>query len=125
MKKAFEIALGIITSIGGFLEIGSLTTSAQAGAQFGYQLVWAIALGGLCIIFLIEQSGRFAAVSKHTIPSAIRERFGVRYFTLLMVTLVLVVLLVLGAEIGGVCIALELLTGVSYQWWVPAGAFVL
>jgi Mn2+/Fe2+ NRAMP family transporter len=125
MKKAFEIALGIVTSIGGFLEIGSLTTSAQAGAEFGYQLIWAVVLGGLCIIFLIEQSGRFAAISRRTIPSAIRERFGVRYHTLLTVTLVLVVLLVLGAEIGGVCIALELVTGVSYQWWAVPVAFVL
>jgi len=32
MKKVFEIALGIVTSIGGFLEIGSITTAAQGGA---------------------------------------------------------------------------------------------
>jgi Mn2+/Fe2+ NRAMP family transporter len=125
MKKAFEIALGIVTSIGGFLEIGSLTTSAQAGAQFGFQLIWAIVLGGLCLIFLIEQSGRFAAISRRTIPSAIRERFGFRVFIILLVALVLVVLLVLGAEIGGVCIALELVTGISYQWWALPVAFVI
>ena len=39
MKKIFEIALGIVTSIGGFLEIGSMATAAQAGAEFGYRLV--------------------------------------------------------------------------------------
>lgn len=125
MKKIFELALGIITSIGGFLEIGSLITSVQAGAQFGYQLIWAIALGGLCLIFLIEQSGRFAAISKHTIPSAIRERFGFRFFLIPLVTLVLVVLLVLGAEIGGVCIALELVTGISLRWWALPVSFVI
>ena len=125
MKKVFEIALGIVTSIGGFLEIGSLITSAQAGAQFGYRLAWAIGLGGLCLIFLIEQSGRFAAISKHTIPSAIRERFGLRFFMIPLVALVLVVLIVLGAEIGGVCIALELLTGISLQWWALPVGFVI
>jgi Mn2+/Fe2+ NRAMP family transporter len=125
MKKVFEIALGIVTSIGGFLEIGSLVTSAQAGAQFGYQLIWAIMLGGLCLIFLIEQSGRFAAISQHTIPSAIRERFGLRFFIIPLVALVLVVLLVLGAEIGGVCIALELVTGVSLQWWALPVGFII
>ena len=61
MKKILEIALGIVTSVGGFLEIGSITTAAQAGADFSFQLTWAIALGGLCIIFLVEQAGRFAA----------------------------------------------------------------
>jgi hypothetical protein len=35
MKKLGEIALGVVTSVGGFLEIGSLTTAAQAGAAFG------------------------------------------------------------------------------------------
>jgi Mn2+/Fe2+ NRAMP family transporter len=47
MKKILEISLGIVTSVGGFLEIGSITTAAQAGSQFGYKLLWAVALGGL------------------------------------------------------------------------------
>ena len=50
MKKIVEIALGIVTSVGGFLEIGSIATAAQAGADFSFQLIWAIVLGGLCII---------------------------------------------------------------------------
>ena len=36
MKKIFDVALGIVTGIGGFLEVGSITTAAQAGASFGY-----------------------------------------------------------------------------------------
>lgn len=125
MKKFFEIALGIVTSIGGFLEIGSLVTATQAGAEFGYQLIWAIALGGLCIIFLVEMSGRFSAISRHTIPGAIRERFGFNFFILPLLSLVLVTLLVLGAELGGVCIALELATGIGFQWWAVPVSFVL
>src|SRR4051812_27607565 len=57
MKKALEITLGIVTSIGGFLEMGSIATAIQAGALFGYQLLWAVLLGGLCLIFLVEQAG--------------------------------------------------------------------
>jgi Mn2+/Fe2+ NRAMP family transporter len=125
MKKVFEIALGIVTSIGGFLEIGSITTAAQGGALFGYQLIWAILLGGLCIIFLVEQSGRLAACSRHTIPDAIRERFGFRYYLVLLLVLALVVLLVLGAELGGVCVALEFVTGIGYQWWAVPVAFLM
>jgi Mn2+/Fe2+ NRAMP family transporter len=125
MKKIFEIALGIVTSVGGFLEIGSIATAAQAGAHFSLQLIWAILLGGLCIIFLVEQAGRFAAVSGRTIPDAIRERFGFNYFALLYVILGLVTLMVLSAEIGGVCIALELSTGIGFQWWALPVAFVI
>jgi Mn2+/Fe2+ NRAMP family transporter len=125
MKKLMEIALGIVTSVGGFLEIGSITTAAQAGAEFSFQLIWAIVLGGVCIIFLVEQSGRFTAVSGRTIPDAIRERFGANYFLFLYIILGIVSLLVLGAEIGGVCIALELATGIGFQYWVIPAAFVI
>ena len=76
MKKALELALGIVTSIGGFLEVGSIATPAQAGALFGFQLAWAVALGTLCLIFLVEMSGRLAAVSRHTIADAVRERWA-------------------------------------------------
>ncbi len=125
MKKIVEIALGIVTSVGGFLEIGSIATAAQAGADFSFQLIWAILLGGLCIIFLVEQAGRFSAVSGRTIPDAIRERFGFNYFAFLYIVLALVSLLVLAAEIGGVCIALELATGIHFQWWTVPAAFLI
>jgi Mn2+/Fe2+ NRAMP family transporter len=125
MKKLLEIALGIVTSVGGFLEIGSIATAAQGGAEFKFQLIWAIVLGGICISFLVEQSGRFAAVSGRTIPDAIRERFGSNYFIFLYLVLGLVSLLVLAAEIGGMCVALELATGISFQWWALPAAFLV
>src|SRR5678815_2025085 len=125
MKKFVEIALGIVTSVGGFLEIGSIATAAQAGADFSLQLIWAIILGGICITFLVEQAGRFTAVSGRTIPDAIRERFGFNYFAFLYIVLALVSLLVLAAEIGGVCIALELATGFRFQWWAIPVALVV
>ena len=119
MSKLLEIALGLVTGIGGFLETGSLATSAQAGASFGLQLVWAIALGAICIAFLVEMAGRLAAVSKHTLPDAMRERFGIRFFTVPLVVVVLVSFLVLASEIGGVALALQLATGIGFRWWAP------
>lgn len=121
MKRILEISLGVITGIAGFLDIGSMATAAQAGALFGYRLVWAFALGVLCVTFLAEQSGRLAAVSGRTITDAIRERFGSDYFLLLLTILGAVMVLVLAAELGGMCIAVEFLTGVDFRWWaVPA-----
>src|ERR1044072_8117409 len=125
MKKILEIALGIVTSVGGVLEIGSIATAAQAGSDFSFQLIWAIVLGGICIIFLVEQAGRFSAVSGRTIPDAIRERFGFNYFAFLYLVLALVSLIVLAAEIGGVCIALELGTGYSFPLWAIPVALVV
>ena len=117
MKNVLKIALGILTSIGGFLDVGAIATSAQAGARFGMRLLWAIAFGTLCIVFLVEMAGRLAAVSKHTLADALRERFGFRFFVVLLSTELFVDILVIGAEIGGVCLALQFVTGVAFRWW--------
>lgn len=124
MKKLLEVALGLVTGIGGFLEIGSIATSAQAGAQFRFQLLWAIALGTLGLIFLVEMSGRLAAISRHTLADAMRDRFGFNYFIIPLLVLVPVGFLTLAAEIGGVALSLQMATGVAFQWWALPVAFV-
>jgi Mn2+/Fe2+ NRAMP family transporter len=124
VKRWLGIALGVVTSFGGFLEIGSIATATQAGADYKYQLLWAVVLGTVCIALLVEMSGRFAAVSKHTIADAMRERFGIHFFMVTLVLIFLVSLLVLAAEIGGVAVALEYATGISYLVWaLPVGLF--
>lgn len=125
MSKLLEIALGIVTSIGGFLDVGAIATAAEAGSTFGFQLIWAIVLGTICVIFLVEMSGRLAAVSKHTLSDAVRERFGFNFYIVPLAAEVIVDFLVLGAEIGGVCIALQLVTGISFQWWALPVAFAI
>jgi Mn2+/Fe2+ NRAMP family transporter len=123
VKKILQLALGIITGIGGFLEIGSVTTSAQAGAAFGYQLIWPLLLGMVCLAFLLEMSGRFAAVSSHTIIEGLRDRFGFGFFSIVLGAIAVIVFLVLVAEIGGVALAIELGTGVGISWWaIPVAA---
>jgi NRAMP (natural resistance-associated macrophage protein)-like metal ion transporter len=125
MKKALQLALGLLTAIGGFFDIGNLVTAAQAGAKFRFQLLWALLLGTIIVIFLVEMSGRFAAVCKKTIPEAVREHFGVRFWLIPFLVLVLLHFLTLAAEIGGIAFGLQLLTGVSFQLWaLPVGVLV-
>ena len=122
MKDLWKLALGVITSIAGFIEVGSVSTSAQAGADYRFRLLWAVALATLCLILLTEMSGRLAAVSKHPLAAAVRERFGIRYQAIPLVAEIVLDTLVLAAEIGGTCVALQLLTGVSYRWFaIPVG----
>ncbi|OUC13953.1 MAG: hypothetical protein B0A82_14280 [Alkalinema sp. CACIAM 70d] len=125
MSKILEIFLGIVTSIGGFLDVGAIATSAEAGSSFGFHLLWAIVLGTICVIFLVEMSGRLAAVSQHTLADAVRERFGFNFYVFPLIAEVIVDFLVLGAEIGGVCIALQLLTGIDLRWWALPVAFAI
>jgi Mn2+/Fe2+ NRAMP family transporter len=117
MKKFSQIALGIVTGIGGFLEVGSVATAAEAGASFRFALIWAIALGTICLIFLVEMTGRLAAVSKHAVADAVRERFGFSFVVMPRLAEIIVNLLVIASEIGGVCLALKFVTGIEVRIW--------
>ncbi|WP_246689019.1 MULTISPECIES: divalent metal cation transporter [unclassified Mesorhizobium] len=86
------------------LDVGSMAAAAQAGALFGFQLIWAVVLGTICMIFLVEMAGRFAAIIHHTIADGIRERFGFNAFIWPLIATLLVNFLVLSAEIGGVAL---------------------
>jgi Mn2+/Fe2+ NRAMP family transporter len=124
MKKAHEITLGVVTSIGGFIDAGSFVTSVQAGARFGYRLIWAILLGTVCAIFLIEMSGRLAAVTRHPLRELIHKRFGFRFSAVLLAAGLVLNLLVVASEIGGMSIALQLATGRSFrEWALPVTVF--
>jgi manganese transport protein len=45
VKSILRIALGIIAALGGFLDIGDIIFTTQAGALYRYNLLWAVALG--------------------------------------------------------------------------------
>lgn len=125
MSGLVKIALGVVTGIGGFLDAGTIATSAQAGARFQFRLLWVIALGTLCLVFITEMLGRLAAVSKHTLADAIRERFGIKYHALPLVSELFLDVTVLAAELGGVAMAVKLLTSIGFEWWaLPCGLAV-
>jgi Mn2+/Fe2+ NRAMP family transporter len=125
MSVVVDLLLGIVTSIGGFVEAGSISTAAQAGAQFGFQLLWAIAAATAMLAMLIEMSGRLAVVSRQSIAAAVRERFGVKFQSVPVAAELIIDVLLLAAEIGGAATALTLLTGYQWEWFViPVGAAV-
>jgi Mn2+/Fe2+ NRAMP family transporter len=125
MKKATQLALGILTSVGGFFDVGNIATSAQAGASFRFQLIWSLLLATLLVIFLVEMSGRFAAVSNKALPDAIREHLGFGVWLVPFIVLSLTHFLILGAEIGGICFALQLVSGVHFSFWAMPVAILV
>jgi Mn2+/Fe2+ NRAMP family transporter len=118
VKQLGNVALGILTSVGGFLEVGSMGTALQAGAAYRFQLLWAIAAGTICVAFLVEMTGRLAAVTHHTLVDAMRKHFGFTFQVWPLTAQVVVDLFVLASEVGGASLALELATGVSIRVWV-------
>jgi manganese transport protein len=119
MKKIFAVALGVLTAIGGFVDIGDLVTNALVGSRFGMSLAWVVVVGVLGICVFAEMSGRVAAVSGRPTFDLIRERLGPRVGLANLVASMGVTFLTFIAEIGGVALALELATSVNEFLWVP------
>ena len=125
MKRLLSVALGILTAIGGFVDIGDLVANSQAGARFGTRLAWVVVVGVVGICVFAEMAGRVTAVSRRAVFDLIRERLGPRAGLVTLTGSYLITLLTLGAEIGGVALAIHLATSVHYLLWVPITAFVL
>lgn len=119
MKRYFAVLLGVLTAIGGFVDIGDLVTNAQVGARFGWSLVWVVLVGVIGICVFAEMSGRIAAVSHRATFDLVRERLGPRVGFLNLLGSMLVTLLTFIAEIGGVALALQLVTSVHHVLLVP------
>jgi Mn2+/Fe2+ NRAMP family transporter len=116
--KIFQVALGILAAIGGFVDIGDLVFNVSAGATFGYQLLWVVVIGVVGIIVYSEMCGRVAAVSGKAVFDAVRERLGFRTSLAALISAQVVNLMTLTAEIGGVAICLQLLSGLPYRWLI-------
>src|SRR5436190_9501971 len=118
MKKALEIFLGILTAMGGFVEIGELVFTVDAGAKFGYSLLWVVALGTIGIITYGEMSGRIAAVTEQPVFFLIRQRAGYAAGLATLVAALGVSVLTCSAEIGGVALLLKILIGGNYFLYI-------
>jgi Mn2+/Fe2+ NRAMP family transporter len=125
VKKVFGVALGVLTAIGGFVDIGDLVTNAQVGARLGMSLAWVVMVGVLGICVFAEMSGRVAAVSGRATFDLVRERLGPRMGLVNLLGSMAVTMLTFIAEIGGVALALELVSSVNEVLLVPFIAFLV
>jgi Mn2+/Fe2+ NRAMP family transporter len=119
VKKVLGLALGVLTAIGGFVDIGDLVTNALVGARFGLSLAGVVVVGVLGICVFSEMSGRVAAVSGRATFDLVRERLGPRAGMLNLLASMAVTFLTLTAEVGGIALALELATSVNSYLWIP------
>jgi Mn2+/Fe2+ NRAMP family transporter len=125
MKNIFAVALGILTAIGGFLDIGDLVTNAVVGSRFGLSLAWVVPVGVVGICLFAQMSGRVAAVSGRATFEIIRERLGPRTAGANLIASFLINLMTVTAEIGGVALALQMATDVGPMLWIPVAAFAV
>src|SRR3954451_13369195 len=107
MKKLLGVTLGIMTALGGFVDLGQIVFTTQAGALFGYQLMWAIALGTAAIIIYMEMCGRVAVVAKEPVFAVVHTRLGKKLGLVALIASNLLNLITCAAEIGSHSILLQ------------------
>src|SRR3954447_4531676 len=69
---------------------GGILTYSQAGAQYGYALLWTILPITVALIVVQEMCGRMGVVTGKGLSDLIREEFGLRLTVVLMLLLVVV-----------------------------------
>jgi Mn2+/Fe2+ NRAMP family transporter len=124
VKNVFGLALGVLTAIGGFLDIGDLVTNSVVGARFGLSLAWVVVVGVVGICLYAQMAGRVAVISGRATFEIVRERLG-RLAVLNLVASFLINLLTMTAEIGGVAISMQLITGAERWIWAPLAALAV
>jgi manganese transport protein len=118
MQNILELFLGILSAMGGFVDIGELVFALNAGAKFGYSLLWIILLGTLGIIVYGEMAGRIAAVTGLSIFDIVRDRVGLAAGLVTLIAANVVSVMTCAAEIGGVAIILKLFLDWPYRLFI-------
>jgi Mn2+/Fe2+ NRAMP family transporter len=125
VKKVLQVTLGILTAIGGFVDIGDIVANAESGARFRWGLAWVVLVGVIGICLFAEMAGRVAAVTARPVFDLVRDRLGPRVGLANLVASLFVTFLTLVAELAGVALALELATSVNYLLWIPLVALLV
>ena len=105
-------------------DAGGIFTYSQAGAQFGYTLLWTMIPITIALIVVQEMCARLGAVTGKGLSDLIREEFGFRLTFIVMVTLVVTNFGNVVAEFAGIAESLGLF-GWSKYFVVPVCAFLV
>jgi NRAMP (natural resistance-associated macrophage protein)-like metal ion transporter len=89
-------------------DAGGITTYSLAGAQFGYGLVWSLLATMVALGIMQEVGARLGLATGQGLGGLIRERFGVRWTALAVVTMLVSNLGTTIAEFAGIAAALAL-----------------
>ncbi len=114
---------GIISASSGN-EASGIATYATAGAEYGYTLLWSFVPMTVFFIVAQEMCVRMGVVTGKGLADLIREQFGVRWTSLVMLALLIANTGIIVAEFVGIAQASELF-GISRYFSVPITALVV
>src|SRR5438876_2428536 len=105
-------------------DANGIMTYSQAGAQFGYQLLWTMIPVTLALIVVQEISARMGAVTGKGLSDLIREEFGFRITFFMMIAILFINFGNILGEFAGIAGSLELF-GLSRYITVPVCAVIV
>ncbi len=103
---------------------GGIFTYSQAGAQFGYTLLWTMIPITLALVIVQEMAARMGAVTGKGLSDLIREEFGLRITFLMMLGLVALNFTNVVSEFAGIASSMELF-GIKSYISVPVCAVIV
>src|ERR1700733_10686160 len=103
---------------------GGILTYSQAGAKFGYALLWTLIPITIALIVVQEMAARMGAVTGKGLSDLIREEFGFRVTFFTMLVLGIADLGNIVAEFAGLASGMGLF-GASKYIVVPIGALLV
>ncbi len=103
---------------------GGILTYSQAGAKYGYTLLWTLIPTTIALIVVQEMAARMAVATGKGLSDLIREEFGLRITFFTMAVLALADLGNIFAEFAGIASGAGIF-GVSKYISVPIGAFIV
>src|SRR5437016_1387091 len=100
----------------GYMDPGNWGTDIEAGAKFGYRLMWVLLLSNLMAVLLQTLSTRLGVVTGRDLAQACRENYPRPAVAFLWVLCEVAIAACDVAEVIGTVIALKLLFGIAYPW---------
>jgi NRAMP (natural resistance-associated macrophage protein)-like metal ion transporter len=105
-------------------DAGGILTYSQAGAQYGFKLLWTLIPITIALIVVQEMCARMGVVTGKGLSDLIREEFGLRMTFVIMMLLVLVNFGNVIAEFSGIAGSIQLF-GISKYISVPLCALAV
>ena len=89
-------------------DAGGISTYSVAGAKFGYDLLWVLLASQIVLFFTQEVGARLGLATGQGLAGLVRERYGVRWATFMICTMLIANIGSIIAEFAGVGAALSL-----------------
>src|ERR1700712_2245852 len=102
----------------GYMDPGNWATDLAGGSKFGYSLVWVLLMSNLMALLLQGLSARLGIVRRRDLAQANREAYPKFVNIILWVLAEIAIAACDLAEVLGMAIGLQLLTGLPLIWGV-------